>query len=193
MLRLLAVGMFTAVLCVACGGGADPGSPQSPSSAASVPSVESPAVSSDLAGYKARQRVAYEAAVAAYSAFVKRNDRFYAVGKTTVAAKNFYQRYAISWATAWGNLAQTANNDVTVSGPTTTVWTKPMSIGLGKSNGDKITIKRCLDESKRVVRQNGKVVAQPQLKTPHIYVVRLQKRSGESWWRSGEPKQGATC
>jgi hypothetical protein len=147
----------------------------------------------ELAGYTAKERQAYEGAVSAYEAFVKRSNHFYAVGETSVAAKDFYQRYSIDWATAWANLAQAANNHIKVSGPTTVVWTKPVTISVRSTAGDAITIKRCLDESKWTVEQNGKKLAQPQLKSPHVYTVQLEKRPRETWWRSGEPKLGATC
>ena len=131
--------------------------------------------------------------MAEYDAFTKRNDKFYAAGQTTGAAKKFYQRYAVDWSTAWGNLAQVANNNVTVSGSTKSVWTKPRSIKLGGPKGDVIVLRRCLDESGRVVTQNGKKLDQPQFKKPHIYTVRLEKHPGEDWWRSGIAEQGQTC
>ena len=113
-------------------------------------------------------------------------------GQTTVAAKKFYQRYAVDWSTAWGNLAQVANNKVTVTGSTKTVWT---SRGRLSSAGPRPTssYSRCLDESGRVVTQNGKKLDQPQFKNPHIYTIRLEKRPGEDWWRSGIAEQGQTC
>ena len=54
-------------------------------------------------------------------------------------------------------------------------------------------LRRCLDESGRVVTQNGKKLNQPQFKKPHIYTVRLEKHPGEDWWRSGIAEQGQTC
>ena len=56
-----------------------------------------------------------------------------------------------------------------------------------------IVIRRCLDESGRVVIQDGKKLEQPQFKDPHIYTIRLEKRPGEKWWRSGVAEQGPTC
>jgi hypothetical protein len=147
----------------------------------------------ELAGYSEQERAAYETAVTEYDAFTRQNDKFYATGETTVAAKRFYQRYAVDWSTAWGNLAQIANNNVTVSGSTETVWTKPKSVELGGPKGDVVVLRRCLDESGRVVEQNGKKVNQPQFKDPHVYTVRLEKRRGEDRWRSGIAEQGSTC
>jgi hypothetical protein len=195
LLRSLALATLLVLSCAACSrGSTDQGAPLSSSSAPSTPAAPTSAsISPGLAGYTAKQRAAYDDAVVAYAAFVKRNDHFYAVGKTTVGAKDFYQRYSIDWATAWGNLAQVANNGVTVSGDATVLWTKPVSISLGTSSGDAVTIKRCLDESERVVKQGGKVVEQPQLATPHVYTVQMEKRSSEGRWRSGEPDQGSTC
>ncbi|GAB3662545.1 hypothetical protein GCM10027596_24210 [Nocardioides korecus] len=128
-----------------------------------------------------------------YDAFTKRNDKFYAAGQTTGAARKFYQRYAVDWSTAWGNLAQVANNKVRVTGTTTTVWTKPRSIKVDGSRADVIMLRRCLDESGRVVTQKGKKLDQPQFKKPHIYTVRLEKHPREDWWRSGIAEQGQTC
>lgn len=82
---------------------------------------------------------------------------------------------------------------VTVTGSTKTVWTKPKSIELGGPKGDVVVLRRCLDESGRVVKQNGKKVNQPQFKDPHVYTVRLEKRRGEDLWRSGIAEQGSTC
>jgi hypothetical protein len=147
----------------------------------------------ELAGYSGQERAAYERAVTEYDAFTLSNDEFYAVGETTVAAKRFYQKYAVDWSTAWGNLAEVANNNVTVTGTTKTVWTKPKSIELGGRKGDVVVLRRCLDESGRVVKQNGQKVNQPQFKDPHVYTVRLEKRRGEDRWRSGIAEQGSTC
>jgi hypothetical protein len=146
-----------------------------------------------LAGYSEQERAAFETAVAEYEEFTRRNDEFYASGDTTVAATRFYQRYAVDWSTAWGNLAQIANSDVTVTGSTKTVWTKPKSIELGGPKGDVVVLRRCLDESGRVVKQDGQKVNQPQFKDPHVYTVRLEKRRGENRWRSGIAEQGSTC
>lgn len=194
MLRTFVVLATLLVLaCAACSqNGADPAAPDSPSATTSTPTVPTFSAPPELAGYTAPERHAYAAAVSAYSAFVRRSNHFYAGGQTSVAAKNFYQRYSIDWATAWGNLAQAANNHIRVSGSTRVVWTKPVTIEVGSAH-ETVTMQRCLDESKWVVEQNGKRLAQPQLKTPHVYTVQLERRRGETWWRSGEPKLGATC
>ncbi|KRA37954.1 hypothetical protein ASD81_04520 [Nocardioides sp. Root614] len=139
------------------------------------------------------ERAAYETAVVEYDAFIKRSDAFYAAGETTVEAKRFFQRYAVDWSIAWGNLAQVANNGITVGGTTRTVWTKPRSIKLGADLGDVIVVRRCLDESGRVIKQNGKTVDQPQFDEPHVYTIRLEKRPEEDRWRSGIAEQGQTC
>jgi len=187
---------FLLVTCAACSqNGASPAPSVSPdpTSTTSSPSAQTSSVPPELAGYSEDERAAYEAAVTAYNAFIERNDAFYAAGETTVEAKNFYQRWAIDWSTAWGNLAQVANNGVTVGGSTKTEWTKPQSIELGTPDGDVVVARRCLDESGRVVKQNGTVVEQPQLKDPHVYTVRIEKRPDENRWRSGIAEQGKTC
>lgn len=190
----VALASFLVVACAACSqNGASPTPSPSSSPTTSAPSAPTSSVPPELSGYSEKERAAYQKAVAAYDAFTKRNDRFYAAGQTTVAAKRFYQRYAVDWSTAWGNLAQVANNNVTVTGSTKTVWTKPRSIELSGPGGDVIVLRRCLDESGRVVTQNGKKLDQPQFKEPHVYTIRLEKRSGEDWWRSGIAEQGQTC
>ncbi|MPZ94088.1 MAG: hypothetical protein GEU96_04045 [Propionibacteriales bacterium] len=185
---------FLVVTCAACSqNGASPAPSANPDPTTSAPSAPASSVQPELAGYSEDEQAAYEAAVTAYDAFIKRNDKFYAAGETTVEAKNFYQRYAVDWSTAWGNLAQVANNKVTVTGTTKTVWTKPRSIELGTVKGDVIVLRRCLDESGRVVTQNGHELEQPQFKDPHIYTIRLEKRPSEDRWRSGVAEQGQTC
>lgn len=190
---------FLLIVCAGCSDddpAASPASdPQSTPASSSTPISSAPtsSVPPELAGYGEHERAAYVAAIPEYDAFVKRNEKFYAAGRTTVGAKKFYQRYAIDWSTSWGDLAQVANNNATVTGTTKTVWTKPSSIKLGAPTGDVIVLTRCLDESGRIVTQNGRTVEQPQLKVPHVYTVRLEKRPGESWWRSGIAEQGRTC
>lgn len=185
---------FLVVVCAACSqNGASPALSASPDPTTSAPSAPASSVPPELAGYSKDKRAAYEAAVTDYDAFTKGNDKFYAAGETTIKAKNFYQRYAVDWSTAWGNLAQVANNNVTVTGTTNTVWTKPRSIELGAPDGDVIVVRRCLDESGRVVTQNGQELEQPQFKDPHVYTIRLEKRPSEKRWRSGVAEQGQTC
>jgi hypothetical protein len=190
----LVLATFLVVTCAACSQNeASPAPSPSPDPTTSAPSAPTFSIPPELAGYDAKERAAYETAVTEYDAFAKRNDKFYAAGQTTSAAKRFYQRYAVDWSTSWGNLAQVANNNVTVSGSTNSVWTKPRSVKLGGPKGDVIVLRRCLDESGRVVTQDGKKLNQPQFKRPHIYTVRLEKHPGEDWWRSGIAEQGETC
>jgi hypothetical protein len=186
---------FLVVTCAACShNDASPARSPSPDPTMSAPSPPTSSIPPELAGYTEQQRAAYKIAVDEYDAFTKRNDRFYAAGQTTGAAKKFYQRYAVDWSTAWGNLGRVANNQVTVTGTTKTVWTRPRSIEVdGSSTGDVIVLRRCLDESGRVVTQNGKKLDQPQFENPHIYAVRLEKHPDEDWWRSGIAQQGQTC
>ena len=102
------------VTCAACSHDeASPARSPSPDPITSAPSAPTPSVPPELAGYNEKQRAAYETAVDEYDGFTKRNDKFYADGQTTAAAKKFYQRYAVDWSTAWGNLAQVANSKVT--------------------------------------------------------------------------------
>jgi hypothetical protein len=189
----VALATFLVVACAACGSNSVDPAPVITTSPSMTAPTKASSVPPELAGFTAQQRTAFEQALAAYDSFVKRSDGFYSDAQTSVAAKNFYQRMSIDWATAWSNLAQAADNHITVSGPTRVLWTRPVRIRLGTMTGDSITIHRCVDESRWVVTQNGKKLAQPELKSPHVYAVQLEKRRGETWWRSGEPTQGATC
>lgn len=185
---------FLVVACAACSqSGGSSGPSPSPDPTTSAPSAPTSSVPPDLVGYSEDERAAYEVAVTEYDTFIKRNDAFYAAGETTVEAKDFYQRYAIDWSTAWGNLAQVVNNGIIVAGITRTVWTRPLSIELGTAKGDVIVLRRCLDESGRVVTQNGNELEQPQFKDPHVYTIRLEKWPSEDWWRSGVAEQGKSC
>jgi hypothetical protein len=142
---MLRPGLVLATFLVAvCAGCSDEGAsttptegPSSTTSAAGAPTAAAPtsSVAPELVGYTEQERVAYETAVTDYDAFSRRNDEFYAAGETTVAAKRFYQKYALDWSTAWGNLAQVSNNNVNVTGSTETVWTKPKSIFMGGTEG----------------------------------------------------------
>jgi hypothetical protein len=195
MLRtVLVVASFLVMTCAACSDGDSPKPPSpSPTSAMASSSATSPSVPPELAGFTTDEREAFALAVAAYDDFNKRSDAFYAAGRTTRAAKIFYQKYAVDWATAWGNLGQAVNNQIRVTGTARTVWTKPITIELSATEGDSVVLRRCLDESGRIVTQDGATVDQPQFKKPHVYRVRLMKRPGEAWWRSGIAVQGQPC
>ena len=195
MLRTVCVvASFLVMTCAGCSneGSAKPPT-SSPTSVAPSASVTSPSVPPELAGFTTAEREAYASAVTAYDDFNKHNDGFYAAGETTRAAKTFFQRYSVDWATSWGNLAQAASNRIRVTGTAHTVWTKPITIELSATKGDSVVVKRCLDESGRIVTQDGATVDQPQFKKPHVYRVRLLKRPGETWWRSGIAVQGQPC
>jgi hypothetical protein len=188
----LTLATFLMVVCAACGTKA--ADPQPPTiSSASTPIEPSSSASTHLAGFTHAERSAYAAAAKAYDAFTARNDKIMAEARTTVAARDFYQKYTITWPTAWTGLAQLANNDITITGPTTTKWTRPQTVDLTARFGPTVVLRRCIDETERVVTQHGSVLEQPQFKTPHVYVVTLQQKAGESWWRAGAAKRGATC
>jgi hypothetical protein len=185
---------FLLLTCAACSGGAVTTEPSnSPSPTTSASSTPTATVPPELASYSEEERLAYDEAVDAYAAYLAETDKIYAKGETTVAAKRFYQRHAIDWSTAWGNLAVVANNGVTVKGETRLVWLRPKVIRLATDAGDVVVIRRCVDESQRVVRQNSKRMAQPQFEKPHVYTVRLERRPAESWWRAGTARLGRTC
>jgi hypothetical protein len=192
--RGLLVVTFLVLACASCSGSGHGRSGGPPTSASvSTPSSPTPNVPADLATYSVDERAAYRDAVQAYAAFTKRNSQFLAKGQTTRAASDFYHHYATHWVEAWANLAELANNDVTVSGPTRVVWVHPKRIDLDPSGSAVVVVRRCLDESRLKVTQGGDLVDQPQLKEPHVYQVRLAKKAGEAHWRSGSVKQGAKC
>lgn len=195
-LRVLLAVTFLVVACASCrgnGDGADTtGTPRTTTSAASTPTSPSPTTPSYLETYGADERAAYDDAVTAYDRFLTTNADFIAVGRTTKHASDFYRRFSIDWVSAWANLAQLANNDVTVRGTTTVNWVRPVSIEVGRKK-IAVILRRCLDESELVVTQNGKKLDQPKLKTPHVYRARLEKLAGETWWRAGSAEQSKTC
>lgn len=199
MLRTgLTLATFLVLACASCSDDEPsptplPSESSSSSSSSSSPVEPTSTVPSELAEYTEEERSAYGEAVPAYDAFIERNDAFYAAGETTVAAKRFYQRNAIDWSTAWGNLGQVVNSGIKVTGTTETKWTEPESIELGEPAVEVVVIHRCLDESGRVVTQNGEPIEQPQFSDPHVYTIRLEKRAGEDHWRSGVAEQGPTC
>src|SRR3712207_6938328 len=88
MLRWFVLVTFLVVSCAACSKEEATPAP-SPSASptkttTTAPTAPTSSVPPELAGYNEGERAAYEAAVAAYNAFTKRNDAFYAVGETSV-------------------------------------------------------------------------------------------------------------
>ena len=192
--------LVATVLVLSCAGcsrepdGPIGGKPKpSTTSSATSSLTASPTVPADLVKYTPEEQAAYEAALAAYGDFTKHNTRFLAKGQTTKTASRFYHRYSIDWVEAWANLAQLANNGVRVTGATTVVWFHPKRIAVGPDGSAEVVLRRCLDESDVVVTQDGKPRAQPNLKEPHVYRVSLERKSTETWWRSGSAKQGPRC
>ena len=186
----LVLATFLVVACAGCGGNAaDPGPSATPDSTLTAPTSSEPP---ELAGYTQAERAAYASAVAAHTTYGEHTARFEAEGRTTGEAKDFYQHYAIDWSTSWGNLALLANNGVKITGTEVVRWTLPVTIDLSDET-DVVVIRQCLDQTEVVVTQNGKVMPQPQHKQPHRFRIRLEKRPGENWWRSGIPKQGSAC
>ena len=191
--RLLLAVTLLVVSCPSCSRGSGGTEPDgSPTGSTSTPSA-SPSVPPYLASYSVEQRHAYDAALAAHSAFVEQDRQFAAVGKTTKQAAAYYRRNSIDWVADWATLAQLANNGVTVTGRTTVKWVRPVSIDLDGLSADVIVLRRCVDSSGLVVSQDGKRLEQPNLKIPHVFRIRLEKRAGETWWRVGTAKPGAPC
>jgi hypothetical protein len=192
--RVVLLGLL-ATLCAACAAGNGDSSLSAPqrTQTSSPTSPSRDAVPSYLQTYSAEQRTAYAAAVASEAAFDRRNARILAAGKTTKAASAFYHRYSIDWASDWSSLAELANNNATVTGRTKIRWTRPIAIHLPGNGTSVVVLRRCLDQSNLVVTQNGHQLAQPQLKRPRAYKLRLVRRQGEDWWRSGISANGSPC
>ncbi len=181
--------------CASCGGGnSSAGSPPpSPSSSPSPSPSRSQTVPAYLAKYTVQERMAYAEAVAALHRFTRTDDRILGQGKLTSKQAAFYRRNSINWVEDWANLAQLVNKHIVFKGTTKEVWVRPLSINLNANRGELVELRRCLDQSALRVFASGTRVPQPQLKKPHIYGVTLEKRTGDTRWRVGLPKQGATC
>jgi hypothetical protein len=150
-------------------------------------------VSSDLATYSPDERAAFTVAIAALHRFVTTSDQFLGQGKLTKRQAAFYRRNSINWVDDWANLSQFVHKQVTYKGTPKEVWLRPVSIELTSKDGQVVEVKRCLDQSNLRVFAAGKRVPQPQLKVPHVYRISIIKKPSETWWRTGLPKQGATC
>jgi hypothetical protein len=189
----LAVSLLV-VSCAGCSENAGEAKPPNlPESSTMTQSSPSSPVPSARAKYSAAQRAALTDAVDALHRFTRINDRFLKQGVLTKRQAAFYRKNSTNWVDDWANLSKLVNSRITFKGSSTEVWLRPLSIKLAARNGQRVSVRRCLDESRLRVFADGKEVAQPQLKNPHVYEVSMAKRSGESWWRVGLPQQGETC
>ena len=182
-IRLFLAVTLLVLSCASCS--RDPG-PSRPNSRPSMPTVSSsptPTIPPYLASYDSGQRSAYDEALRAHSAFVEHDRQFAAAGKTTKEAAAFYRHNSIDWVSDWAALSQLANNHVTVTGSTIVKWVRPVSIDLEGTGPDVVVLNRCVDSANLVVTQAGKKLDQPNLKVPHVFRVRVEKRSAETWWR----------
>jgi hypothetical protein len=190
----LVLATFLVVACAACGSkAADPAPTATSLATTSAPSVPTSSGATELAGYTEAERRAYDEAVRAYTAFMAENDRLLAEGTAGAEAVTFFQHNSTNWSQAWDGQKKFADLGVRVTGPTRVLRTQPVRIDIGPNARRVVVLKRCLDESARVVTQNGKTQPQPQFATPHAYTVRLVTKSGETWWRAGIAKRGHTC
>ncbi len=192
--RIVLATAIVATSCASCAdrtGAATSGNSATP--AASISASPTQAVPPYLASYTSEERAAYDAALTAHTAFVEQDRQFAAAGKTTQRAAAFYRRNSIDWVSDWAILAQLANNHVIVKGRTIVKWVRPVTVQVDGAGADVVVLRRCVDSSGLAVTQNGKPLAQPNLKEPHVFRVRLEKRAAETWWRIGTAKQGAPC
>ncbi len=202
MRRTRWMSVFATVITLACAScsltASDPsGVPSGSASTSPSTSAPSPSTSPSVAGYLEKytpgERRTYAAAVRANHRYIKKNDGLLRAGRLTKSAGLFYEKYATDWTVHWAALAQFVNNNVTVRGRARERWVRPARIRLRAPGGVTVILRRCLDERDIRVVQNGKPLAQPQLKSPHIYRVTMVKRRTETWWRAGMPERGATC
>ncbi|MGE0170446.1 hypothetical protein [Nocardioides sp.] len=131
--------------------------------------------------------------MAAYTQFVDADQRFVAAGKTTNEAASFYRRRSIDWVHYWATLAQLGQGGVTISGETVTVWMRPEDVTVGSTGNYVVLLRRWVDASALVVKQDGREVEQPNLQKPHVLHIRLERRQSETWWRVGSPRQCKPC
>lgn len=192
--RILLATAIVVAACASCADGTGAATPSnSAKPSASVSALPTQAVPPYLASYSPEERAAYAAALMAHAAFVEQDRKFAAAGKTTQRAASFYRRNSIDWVSDWASLAQLANNHVIVRGRTIVKWVRPVTVQVDGAGADVVVLRRCVDSSGLAVTQNGKPLAQPNLKQPHVFRVRLEKRAAETWWRVGTAKQGAPC
>jgi len=190
----VSVATFLVVFCASCGSStANTASRSTSPATTSAPTAPVSSGQTALAGYTKAERRAYDEAVTAYTAFMAENNRLLARGRAGALAVAFFQHYSSSWSEAWNGQKKFADLGVKVTGPVRVLSTRPVSIAVGSGSRQTILLARCLDESARVVTQRGKKQPQPQFATPHVYTVRLVKKSGETWWRAGIAKRGDTC
>lgn len=192
--RIVLAAAVVAASCASCAdrtGAATPTNSAKPSE--SIAASPTQVVPPYLSSYTAEERATYVAALRAHAAFVEQDRKFAAVGKTTQRAAAFYRRNSIDWVSDWASLAQLANNHVIVRGRTIVKWVRPVTVQVDGAGADVVVLRRCVDSSGLAVTQNGKPLAQPNLKEPHVFRVRLEKRAAETWWRVGTAKQGAPC
>jgi hypothetical protein len=192
--RALVAVAFAMIACASCAPDSD-GPTAAPPSKTSTPLTSSPTptIPADLASFGPDERAAFTAAIAALRQFSTTNDRFLRQGKLTKRQAAFYRRNSINWVDDWANLSQFVNEKITFKGTPIEVWVRPVAIDLVGGDGQVVNVKRCLDQSRMSVYTDGVGVPQPQLKSPHVYRVKLLMRPNETWWRVGLPKQGATC
>ncbi|MEO5652467.1 MAG: hypothetical protein ABIN79_09040 [Marmoricola sp.] len=196
-LGVLIVGTVLVLTCASCSQDADGpnlGKPTTTTASPSTsPSLPSPTVPADLVKYAPEERAAYAGAVAALRTFSAVSDRFVAQGRLTKDQAAFYRRNSIDWVQDWANLAQLVNERITFKGEPKELWLRPASIDLAAKGGQRVVLRRCLDQRRLRVFADGKAVPQPQLKVPHVYRVTMIKKGAEAKWRTGIPRQGPKC
>jgi hypothetical protein len=194
MCRVVIATVATALLvaCASCSQAGDPSSGEP--SPRSVSTAGTPAaIPAYLQAYTDDERAAYRDAVADYQVFLIKDDMFLKEGRLTSRANSFYRRYSTNWVDQWAALSQLVNSGARVRGHTKELSVRPSSIHLYPNGTGSVTLRRCLDQSDIKVVQDGKPLAQPQLRHPHLYRVFMSLRKGETWWRAGMPKQGVEC
>ncbi|WP_310961362.1 hypothetical protein [Nocardioides terrisoli] len=153
------------------------------------PTTSSPAY---LAGYSARERKAYAAAVDSYESFSRTQEVLLAKGKATSRARTFYKKYTADWRSYWARLDQRQQAHLRVVGRSRTISIRPGKVGVAPDGSGAITLRVCGVARGVKVIQHGTPVPQPTA-TPHLVKVVMVRTPPESWWRVFRERLGTTC
>jgi len=146
-----------------------------------------------LQRFTAEERQSFTSSVAALHRFSSQSDDFLRQRSLTKIQAAYFKKYAVDWTQNWASLAQTVSGKISVRGSARELKLRPVSINLNAKQGQVVVLRRCLDQRSLRVFADGQQVPQPQLREPRNYRVTMLKRPSESWWRTGVPRQGATC
>lgn len=169
----------------ACGDDDEPDAiPEStPSSSSTAPTgpTETETTPSWEDDYKPAQVEAYEAALQRWESYEQRSETFWAKGKATPAAEGLFKEYFASpgWIVYNERLKTYAQNDVTLEGLPTVLWSQPTAIS---KDGLSVEIKQCVDYTTRTAYQGGEPVERESWgDKPMTRTLTLSKPEGHNW------------